>query len=109
MSRHKLTSIPDYGSKGLTITLGDYEIKVIVVRQGDSVYCYHNICPHTGVNLDWVADQFLDADGDFILCANHGALFRIEDGRCVSGPCFGQNLLPLKVKIEGNSFEISLK
>ena len=109
MSHYKLSSIPAYGSKGLTIKRGDHEIKVIAVRQDNAIYCYHNICPHTGVNLDWVPHQFLDLSGKLIQCATHGALFRIEDGFCVSGPCAGQNLIPLAVKIDGDSFEILLK
>ena len=36
-----------------------------------------------------------------ILCATHGALFRIEDGHCLSGPCVGESLTPLPVSIEG--------
>ncbi len=106
MGRYKLSSVPKYGSKGLTIKRSGHEVKVVAVRQGNAVYCYHNICPHTGVNLDWVANQFLDVSGKLIQCATHGALFRIEDGYCVSGPCAGQNLNPLAVKIDGDSFEI---
>jgi nitrite reductase/ring-hydroxylating ferredoxin subunit len=44
-------------------------------------------------------DQFLNLDKDYIQCATHAALFRIEDGRCVAGPCRGDvlNALPLAV------------
>lgn len=27
-----------------------------------------------------------------IQCATHGALFEIETGHCIAGPCLGQNL-----------------
>jgi nitrite reductase/ring-hydroxylating ferredoxin subunit len=37
-------------------------------------------------------DQFLSDDGRFIVCSTHGALFRIEDGHCLDGPCVGQAL-----------------
>jgi len=43
-----------------------------------------------------------------IQCATHGALFRIRDGYCVAGPCAGQGLIPLEVKVEAEMFEIQL-
>jgi nitrite reductase/ring-hydroxylating ferredoxin subunit len=35
-----------------------------------------------------------------ILCAMHGALFEIETGVCVSGPCAGLGLRTLPVRVE---------
>ncbi|WP_148053418.1 Rieske 2Fe-2S domain-containing protein, partial [Pseudomonas fluorescens] len=49
-------------------------------------------CPHRGVGLEWHHDQFLDPSNSLIQCATHGALFLIEDGECVAGPCVGQAL-----------------
>ena len=104
--KHKISSIPENGSKGLSIKHGEHELKVIVVRQGTDIYCYHNSCPHTGVSLDWTPNQFLDTSGELIQCSTHGALFRITDGYCVAGPCAGQNLRPLKLKVKNEIFEI---
>ena len=42
-------------------------------------------------------DRLLTAEEDFIVCATHGALFRIEDGTCVAGPCVGKSLKPIDV------------
>jgi nitrite reductase/ring-hydroxylating ferredoxin subunit len=63
------------------------------------VRAYVNHCPHAGFPLNWQADQFLAPDAPLILCVMHGALFEIETGRCVAGPCLGQSLreLPLRV------------
>jgi nitrite reductase/ring-hydroxylating ferredoxin subunit len=44
--------------------------------------------------------RFLTRENDLILCGGHGALFRIEDGVCVAGPCPGQSLAPWPVRIE---------
>ncbi len=107
-TQYKISSIPKNGCKGLSLRRGDHEIKVIVVRQADEIFCYHNICPHTGINLDWMPDEFLDITGKLLQCSTHGALFQINDGYCISGPCTGQNLLPIKLKIEGDIFEIEL-
>jgi nitrite reductase/ring-hydroxylating ferredoxin subunit len=31
------------------------------------------------------------------LCHQHGALYRLNDGKCVSGPCAGESLTPVTV------------
>ena len=65
---------------------------VFVVRKDGELYVYANRCPHLGVELEWVQDQFLNSDSSLIQCSTHGALFLIEDGHCVAGPCLGENL-----------------
>lgn len=61
------------------------------------VYAYRNNCPHIGAPLNWVANQFLTEDKKHIVCALHGALFRIEDGLCIAGPCYGESLEALPI------------
>jgi nitrite reductase/ring-hydroxylating ferredoxin subunit len=94
-----LEDLSGLACKGLTLTTGNGEIPVFVVRRNGRWYGYINRCPHTGVNLDWVPDQFLGATGDLIQCATHGAQFRIEDGYCVYGPCQGKYLSPIAIYI----------
>ena len=69
------------------------ETPVLIVHGDDGVVrVFQNSCPHRGTPLDWLPDRFLDRGGRHILCATHGALFRIEDGFCLSGPCAGARL-----------------
>jgi nitrite reductase/ring-hydroxylating ferredoxin subunit len=70
---------------------------IVVVRRYGHVHAYINRCPHSGVNLEWLPDQFLDSSGEYLQCALHGALFRITDGHCVHGPCAGDALQPIAV------------
>ena len=105
-ARFLLSSIEDGGSKGLRIETAGRQLDLLLVRKGEEVYCYLNRCPHTGVNLDWVPDQFLDNESTYIQCATHGALFRIEDGFCVAGPCAGQALSSIQVKNDGEYVDI---
>jgi nitrite reductase/ring-hydroxylating ferredoxin subunit len=63
-----------------------------VVRRGDQVFGYVDVCPHVGSPLANPLGRFLTREGDLILCAAHGALFRIEDGVATSGPCAGDRL-----------------
>ena len=70
-------------------------IALLVVRREGQVYCWRNHCPHRGIPLEWMPDQFLDHSGSLIQCATHGALFLLETGECVAGPCSGQYLQEL--------------
>ena len=79
---------------------------VFVVRRGTQVFAYRNHCPHTGSPLDWQPDQFLNLDRTLIQCATHMALFRIDDGRCVSGPCKGEALTPVALSVVDGWVEI---
>ena len=74
---------------------------VVRVRDGgdDGVRGYINACPHVGLPLNLSGDYFFDTEGKLLLCQMHGALFRPEDGFCVSGPCQGEHLQPLKLEI----------
>lgn len=72
------------------------------VRRGDHVFGYVNRCPHAGHPLDWHPDRFLSVDESHIQCASHGALFTIESGLCVAGPCPGQRLTPIALEVDGD-------
>ena len=60
------------------------------VRRQGKVHLYRNRCPHRGIPLNWAEEQFLDGSASLIHCAHHGAVFLIESGECVAGPCEGQ-------------------
>ena len=70
----------------------------VVMYQGN-YYAYLNRCPHTGVNLEWQPNQFLDRTHQFIQCSTHGARFKIENGLCIYGPCQGRSLQPINIEI----------
>lgn len=78
---------------------GDEALEGFIVRQNQQIFAYQNSCPHQRINLNWNPDQFLSADEQFIECAMHGALFSIDDGLCVRGPCVNQRLQALPVKV----------
>ena len=100
----QLDELPLYGSKGFH----HRGQALLAVRQGEQVFVYENRCPHRGVPLEWVADQFLDSSNRLIQCATHGALFGIEDGVCVAGPCPGEQLEPLPCMVrDGQVFVVA--
>jgi nitrite reductase/ring-hydroxylating ferredoxin subunit len=104
----RLDDIPNPGSKGFDFGGGTNLISIFVVRAGDTIVAYENSCPHTDGPLDWVPDQFLTREKDHILCATHGALFRIETGECLAGPCIGDWLRALPVSLDGDTVVVEL-
>jgi nitrite reductase/ring-hydroxylating ferredoxin subunit len=96
----RLQDLTDPGSRGINLDTRHGTLEIFLVRKGNELYGYINHCPHTGVNLDWIPDQFLDPSGGFIQCATHGALFSIQEGVCLRGPCVGDRLISIELQIE---------
>jgi len=94
----RLDEIADGGARGFAPPPGRF-VGLFVVRRGEAVFAYVNSCPHIGVSLEWVPDQFLDVPRAHIQCSTHNALFRIEDGYCVGGPCIGESLEALPARV----------
>ena len=78
-------------------------VPAFVIRFGGAVHAYLNRCGHRSLELDWNEGDFLDADGQLIVCATHGALFEPATGRCVAGPCRGAALQAVAVRDDGES------
>ncbi len=77
---------------------GDAE-SLLVLRRGDAVRAWLNICPHAGRRLDWSPGQFLRSKEGLLVCAAHGASFELERGECVAGPCRGEALREIDVTV----------
>jgi nitrite reductase/ring-hydroxylating ferredoxin subunit len=99
----KLCNIEDIrepGAKGFELSRNNREFLMFLVKKDGQVYGYENKCPHAGVNLEWMPDDFLDMDKALIQCSVHGALFLMETGDCVGGPCNGQGLTPVAIRVD---------
>ena len=99
-----LDTIADPGSRGYTIN----QQGIFVVRQGQSVKVYRNLCPHAYIPLEWIEHEFLTLDKSLIQCANHGALFTIEEGQCIAGPCSGTRLKKIPAEVRDQQIYIAL-
>lgn len=96
----QLEEIPDGQARGFPPP--DGMIGLFAVRRGGEVFVYVNSCPHIGVSLEIIPHRFLDGGGRNILCALHGARFRIEDGLCTHGPCIGDSLEAVPAEVDEN-------
>ncbi|MBA6062172.1 Rieske (2Fe-2S) protein [Pseudomonas juntendi] len=91
---HFLCTSPSL-AEGQTRAFSVDGLQLFGVRRQAQVYLYRNRCPHKGIPLNWAQERFLDDSASLIQCGHHGALFLIESGECVAGPCDGEQLQAL--------------
>jgi nitrite reductase/ring-hydroxylating ferredoxin subunit len=101
-----LEDVPDGTGKEFAFGRGKSAFSMFVVRRGDDVRAYLNICPHFSLPLNCRADAFLNETGTLIRCTMHFAEFRIEDGFCVAGACEGSVLDAIPVRVENGNIVI---
>lgn len=87
-----LDDIADGTARNFVLEMKGGRFHGFVVRKGEHVFGYRDHCPHMGLPLAQELDRYLTSGGELILCSWHGALFDIETGRCVGGPCPGATL-----------------
>src|SRR5690606_32473020 len=91
--------IPEREARAFGLDIGD----IIFITQSDGAfYAYQNLCPDLQVDLEFLEIQFLDRDQEFIECSTHGALFLVESGECISGPCQGQSLEKVEITVHSD-------
>lgn len=100
--------IPNFQSKSFDLDTTQGKLELFAVRLDKQVQAYLNHCPHLGIPLNWQPDQFMSLEGTHIQCSTHGALFTLEEGHCVAGPCSGQSLTMLDTELRDDN-EVWLK
>jgi nitrite reductase/ring-hydroxylating ferredoxin subunit len=89
--------------RGFAFGAGIEREAIFVIRWHGKLLGYRNACPHIGIPLDWPENRFFDIDGKFLMCGGHGAVFRAGDGFCFEGPCTGQSLERIDIKVDGGA------
>jgi len=87
-------------SKKFTMRRGGRDLEALLVNYQGNHFAYVNRCPHTGITLDWVNNQFFSSDNRYIMCATHGAVFEPPSGECIWGPCVGLSLQRMPIEID---------
>jgi nitrite reductase/ring-hydroxylating ferredoxin subunit len=102
----RVEQIADGGAFEVVAAIDGRHESMVLLRAGDIVQGFLNICPHAGRLLNWAPGRFLIEDGTLV-CAAHGASFRIPDGLCVGGPCRGQTLREVALRIEQGAVHLA--
>lgn len=99
-----INEIPTGGAKGFSLNGKN----LVALNYRNEIYIYENSCPHRSIPLEWQPDQFLDYEKTFIQCATHGALFQIDTGVCISGPCVEDRLNKIPFTISNNEIFVTV-
>ncbi len=92
------SDLPKQGFKQFTIPITQGELALFVHCQDNEITAYQNKCPHLGIPLNWQADKFHSIEKTYIQCSTHGALFTLDKGLCIAGPCVNQSLASLETE-----------
>ena len=82
-------------------------VKGLVVKKNGRYFAYHNLCKHLPVTLDLNDGAFFTHDKSHLQCHMHGAMYEVETGFCVAGPCQGARLSTLIIAEEENQLVIT--
>lgn len=96
----RLEELENPGSRGFIMLREGEEEEIFVIRDGAEAFAYVNICPHRFLPLNWKPDVFLNFQKTRILCVVHAATFDMRDGSCLGGPCPGQGLETIPLRID---------
>lgn len=102
----QLDEIPDGGATAVDALLPDGAENLILLRRGADVRGYLNVCPHAGRRLDYAPGKFL-LKNDTLICAVHGATFNRGDGLCIAGPCRGEHLREVLLRVEDGVVQLA--
>jgi nitrite reductase/ring-hydroxylating ferredoxin subunit len=82
----RLGDLADGEARAIDFREGEALFAVIVVRRGDAALAYENVCPHLQMPLERPDGRVVVDPGGHLVCAMHGASFRVADGACMGGP-----------------------
>ena len=94
-----MEDVPEREARSFETSDGD---NIFVTQRDGAFYAYQNVCPHLQTELEFLENQFLDQDGEYIQCSTHGALFEVETGECISGPCLGDKLEKVNISVHSD-------
>lgn len=92
--------VPAGGGKEVVLGEGNYAFRILLLRWSGGIRAFRNRCAHVHIPLNYEPDTFHVFDDDVLMCAHHGAMFRIGSGECFDGPCerFSLTIIPVAVR-----------
>lgn len=100
--------LPEQGFREFKIQTEQGELALFISCQDGETAAYQNKCPHLGIPLNWEVDKFYSMEKTHIQCSTHGALFTLDKGHCIAGPCVDQSLMTLDLEWREDRLWLSL-
>ena len=101
----KTTDLDTLGSIGLEVKINRKTQDIFIIKKDTEFFAYKNQCPHRLTQMEWNPNDFLTEDKQHIICAMHAAIFNLDNGFCISGPCAGESLKKVGISVkDGNIF-----
>src|SRR2546426_11011824 len=97
----------DVCSSDLRLECGGRSVSGFVVNFDGGYHAYVDRCPHVGTPLDLWPNEFFTEDGQALVCSTHGAIFEPDTGFCTGGPCAGDRLTRLPLRVEDASLVVT--
>ncbi len=97
----RIGELPPGETKKFLLRCDGREEECFVVNHRGTLYAYVNRCCHVPMTMDWIENQLMTEDKEFVQCATHGACYQPDTGECVSGPPLGKFLTPVPLVIRG--------
>src|SRR5207248_9831455 len=105
--RCAVAEVPPGTTKKFRLECDGRRVNGLVVNHDGAIHAWLNRCPHVGTPLDLWDNEFFSEDARTLVCATHGAVFEPDSGRCVAGPCTGDHLRALPLRIDGDAVVVT--
>lgn len=89
-------------AKTLVVPKEGYRGGIILIKYEEEIKAYENNCPHQDVPLNEAYKIDVNPFDKTMKCSVHDAYFQVEDGYCIEGPCMGDELPPISIRVEEN-------
>jgi nitrite reductase/ring-hydroxylating ferredoxin subunit len=88
-------NFPDQSARSFKATVKGRIFRGLVVKKAGKFYAYQNLCQHLPITLDLNDDKFFNHENTHLQCHMHGAMYELDTGICIAGPCVGAKLVSL--------------
>ena len=100
-----LCKIADIGKSGKEVCVKPHTTAfyIMLFPYEGTFRAFVNVCPHQGMPLNQAPDKFMFSGKGLLMCAHHGARFKLDTGECVGGACRGAKLQMVKISLDQDS------
>src|SRR3989442_9315416 len=100
-------SVPPGRTATFRLECGGRPVRGVVVNFHGGHHPSLNLCAHDRKPPHPWPHAFFSPDGQALVCSTHGAIFEPDTGFCTAGPCAGDRLTRLPLRVEDASLVVT--